>query len=111
MFDYIGYIIMGIGLLFMSFGVIGILQPQRNFYYRILVSCKIDTVGILTFSIGLAVRHGLTFFTGKVFLILIIMLILNPLVAHIVARSAYTGGYVPIDALENDGKQKAGSSK
>ena len=111
MLSYLGYIIMGIGLVFMSFGVIGILQPRRDFYYRILVSCKIDTVGILTFSIGLAVRHGLTYFTGKVFLILIIMLILNPLVAHIVARSAYTGGYVPINELENEDKQKAGSSK
>jgi len=98
----IGYIIMGIGLLFMSFGAIGILQPKRDFYYRILVSCKIDTVGILTFCIGLVMRHGFTFFSGKVFLILVIMLILNPLVAHIVARSAYTGGYIPISELDSE---------
>jgi len=96
----LGYIIMGIGLAFMFLGIIGILQPKRDFYYRILVSCKIDTVGILTFCIGLAIRHGFTFFTGKVFLILIIMLILNPLVAHIMARSAYNGGYVPISENE-----------
>ena len=90
----LSYIVMGLGLAFMFLGIIGILQPKRDFYYRILVSCKIDTVGILTFCIGLAIRHGFTFFTGKVFLILVIMLILNPLVAHIMARSAYNSGYV-----------------
>ena len=102
MIGYIAYAVMGIGLVFMSFGVIGILQPRRDFYYRILVSCKIDTVGILTFSIGLILRHGFTFFSGKVLLILVIMLILNPLVAHIVARSAHTGGYVQISEMEED---------
>ena len=90
----LGYIVMGIGLVFMFFGMVGILQPNRDFYYRLLVSCKIDTVGILTFSIGMVIRHGFTFFSGKIFLILIIMMILNPLVAHIVARSAHTGGYI-----------------
>lgn len=93
----LGYIVMGLGLGFMLFGVIGILQPKRDFYYRILVSCKIDTVGILTFSLGLALRHGFAFFSGKILLIVIIMLILNPLVAHIVARSAYTGGDISRD--------------
>ena len=102
----LGYIVMGIGLVFMFFGVIGILQPNRDFYYRILVSCKIDTVGTLTFAIGLAIRHGFSFFTGKVFLIIIIMLILNPLVAHIVARSAHVGGYIPRSEVEEENKKK-----
>lgn len=97
MLEMLGYIVMGLGLVFMFFGIIGILQPKKDFYYRLLVSCKIDTVGILTFSVGLALRHGFTFFTGKIFLIVIVMLILNPLVAHTMARSAYTGGYVSKD--------------
>lgn len=105
----IAYAVMGLGLVFMFFGIIGILQPNRDFYYRILVSCKIDTVGILTFCIGIALRHGFTFFTGKVFLILIIMMILNPLVAHLVARSAFTSGYVPISEMEN--AEKGGNKK
>ena len=91
----VGYVVMGIGIIFMLFGIIGIFQPNKNFYYRILVACKIDTVGILTFTIGLALRHGFSFFSGKLFLIAIIILVLNPLVAHTVARSAYKGGYTP----------------
>ena len=89
----LSYIIMGIAVLFMVIGVVGILMPGKDFYFRILVACKIDTVGLLTFAIGLAVRHGFTFFTGKMMLIVIIVIILNPLVTHIVARAAYKSGY------------------
>jgi len=89
------YIVMGLGAAFMLFGVLGIFQTKKDFYYRILVACKIDTVGFLTLAIGVAIRHGFSFFTGKLFLIVIIIMVLNPLVAHIVARSAYKSGYVP----------------
>ena len=92
----LSYSIMGLGLLFMVIGVVGILLPGKDFYFRILVACKIDTVGLLTFAIGLAVRHGISFFTGKMLLIVVIVIILNPLVAHIVARAAYKSGN-PVD--------------
>ena len=90
------YVVMGIAIAFMLVGVIGMFQPGKDFYYRILVACKIDTVGMLTFSFGMALRHGLSFFTGKVLLILIIMIVLNPLVAHVVARCAHKSGYISI---------------
>ena len=88
-------IIMFIGAGFMLFGVIGLFQRKKDFYYRILVACKIDTVGILTIGIGLSLRHGFSFFTGKVLLIVMFLMVLNPLVAHIVASSAYKSGYKP----------------
>jgi len=91
----ISYIVMGLGVVFMLFGVIGLFKPNKDFYYRILVACKIDTVGFLTLAIGIGIRHGFSFFTGKLFLIVIIMMVLNPLVSHIVASSAHKGGYVP----------------
>jgi len=91
----LSYVVMGIGIAFMLFGVLGIFQTKKDFYYRVLVACKIDTVGFLTVIIGVAIRHGLSFFTGKLLLIAIIMMVLNPLVAHIMVRSAYNSGYVP----------------
>ena len=92
--NVIGYIVIGIGVLFMFIGVIGLFQRGKDFYYRLLVACKIDTVGLLTIAIGLALRHGISFFTGKMLLIAIIILILNPFVAHIIGRSAFRTGYV-----------------
>lgn len=82
------YIVMGLGVLFMFFGVAGLFK-FKAFYPRILIASKIDTVGVLTLIFGIALRHGFSFFTGKLLLIMIIMMILNPLVAHILARSAY----------------------
>jgi len=89
----LSYIVMGIGVLMMLFGVIGIFQKSKDFYYRVLVACKIDTVGFMTVLFGLVIRHGISFFSGKVLLLVVIMLVLNPLVAHIMVRSAYTSGF------------------
>ena len=99
--NIVSYAVKGIGVVFMLFGVLGIFQPRKDFYYRILVACKIDTVGFLTIVIGLAIRHGISFFTGKLFLIAIIMMVLNPLVAHIMVRSAHNSGFVP-SSEDND---------
>ena len=96
----LSYIVMGIGLILIFFGIVGLFQPNRDFYYRILVACKIDTVGALTFSIGLVLRHGFSFFSGKVILITIILLVLSPMVAHLVAKNAYTSGLVPRDEIK-----------
>jgi len=90
--EVLGNIIMGIGIAFMLFGIVGIFRFE-NFYLRLLVSSKVDTVGALTLIIGLIIRHGISFFSGKLLLIIAIMLILNPLVAHMIARSAYLSGY------------------
>jgi len=101
----LSYIVMGLGVLIMLLGVIGIFQPNKDFYYRILVACKIDTVGILTIAIGMAFRHGFSFFTGKMFLIVIIIMVLNPFVAHIVAQAAYRSGFVPAYKAEDEKKE------
>ena len=86
--ETIGNVVMGIGLFFMLFGVIG-LYKFKDFYLRLLVLAKVDTVGAITFMIGIVIKHGLSFFSLKVLLIMVLFLILNPLTAHIIARAAY----------------------
>lgn len=80
------------GIFFMLFGHIGIFK-FRDFYSRILVTAKIDTVGVITLIAGIALRHGVSYFTLKLLLLATIMLILNPLANHMLARSAYLSGY------------------
>ena len=92
---------MGIGMAFMVFGVVCIFL-LKDFYPRILVASKIDTVGLLTFLLGVCLQHGFSFFSAKVLLIVVIILILNPLVAHIVTRSAYLSGYQLEGTLTED---------
>ena len=76
----------------MLFGVIGMFK-FKNFYPRILVTSKADTVGALTVMIGVIIGHGINSFSGRVVLIALIMVILNPLMAHIIARAAHLSGH------------------
>ena len=87
-----GDIIIYAGIIFMVFGVIGIFK-FNNFYIRSLVATKIDTVGAFTLILGLAVKHGFSFFSLKLLVILILMMVLNPLITHIVVRFAHLSGH------------------
>jgi len=57
------------------------------------VTAKIDTVGVITIFIGMAVKHGASFFSLKVLLLMGIMMLVNPLASHMIARSAFLSGY------------------
>ena len=107
--DIIGNVLIVIGVIFMLFGVVGIFR-FKNFYPRILVSTKIDAVGMLTLTLGIAFRHGVSFFSGKLILIIVVLLILNPLVSHIVARSAHLNGHdledPKLDARNNTNNER-----
>ena len=95
-----GNVIIVIGLVFMAFGVVAMFRFD-NFYSRVLAASKVDTVGITTIVIGMVLRHGISSFSGKMVLIGVILLIFNPLVAHVLARSAYLSGY-PLDDPDHD---------
>lgn len=88
----IGDIIIFIAMIIIGIGVFGIFR-FKHFYTRALVASNIDTVGYITLLVGVIVRNGLNFFSLKVFLILVITIIINPLVTHAIVRSAYITGY------------------
>lgn len=90
--DLISGIIIFIGISFIGLGIIGIYR-FNNFYSRALVASKVDTVGYITIIIGVMIRHGFSYFTMKVFFILLITIIINPLITHSVVRSAFISGY------------------
>ncbi|MCL2588127.1 MAG: monovalent cation/H(+) antiporter subunit G [Oscillospiraceae bacterium] len=102
--ELVGNIVIGIGVFLMLFGVIGLFRFP-NFYYRLLVAPKIDTVGALTVIIGIVLRHGLSFFSLRAVLLLGFMLIVNPMVTYVLAHSAYVAGYT-IDPPEDMKKQE-----
>ena len=83
----ISNILLGVGLFAILMGTIGIFK-FTNFYSRLLTSSKIDTVGTVTIIMGLMVRSGFTFFTAKLLLLLIVFMIVSPLAAHMLVRSA-----------------------
>ena len=90
--EIIGYALIWLGIAFIGSGVIGIYK-FRNFYPRVLISSKIDTVGNITLMTGVIILNGFSFFSLKVLLIVILMTIINPLSTHSIARSAHNSGY------------------
>lgn len=90
--DLIGNVIIFSGVGFAGLGILGIFR-FKNFYSRVLVSSKVDTVGFITILLGVSVKHGLSFFTLKVLFIMAMALIINPLITHSIVRSAYISGY------------------
>ena len=99
--DIAGHIVIGIGIAFMIIGAYGLFK-FKDFYPRLLIASKIDTVGLLTLLFGICLRHGFSFFSAKVLFIAVIIMILNPMVAHIVARAAYRAGYQLEGTLTED---------
>lgn len=92
MLNIAGNIVILTGIIFVSFGAYGIFR-FNNFYSRVLVGTKVDTVGFITIMSGVIIKQGFSFFSLKVLMIILIMLIIFPLATHSIARSAYLSGY------------------
>lgn len=86
--EVLGNLVIGAGVVFILFGVIGVFRFQ-DFFTKFLVAAKIETVGVITILAGIAIQHGLSFFTARIILIIAIVLILNPVVSHVIIRAAY----------------------
>lgn len=85
-------IVIFMALVFMAFGIIGIFRFD-DFYSRILISSKVETMGFITMLLGMMLRTGWNYATLKIGLIVLLAIITNPLATHAVARSAYISGY------------------
>jgi len=81
-----------IGLGFMLFGVLGIFK-FNDYFSRVLIGGKVDTVGFITVLVGIMLKTGVSFFSAKVLLVLVLYFITNPIATHAITRSAHLSGY------------------
>lgn len=89
---FIGNLLMIVSVLIIGLGVYGIFR-FREFYSRILITSKVDTMGFITLMAGVMVHSGFSFFSLKVLLLVVLVIITNPLSTHAIARSAHLSGY------------------
>ena len=114
--DIIGNVVIILGIVFMVIGVFGLFK-FKDFYPRLLIASKIDTVGLMTLLFGICIRQGFSFFSAKVLFIVLIILILNPLVAHVIAQGAYRAGYTlegtltEVDSEDSEDNQESVKSE
>lgn len=76
---------------FLLAGMIGLFR-FKGVYSRILNSSKIDSVAIITLTIALMIRTGLSMMTLKLAVIMVFYLLTNPISSQIIARSAKQNG-------------------
>jgi len=98
--ELLGNILIGLGAVFMLFGIVGIFK-YKCFYLRILIAAKIDTVGALTVILGVVIRHGFSFFSARTLLLLVFMLIVNPMVTYFIVHFAHASGHEPLASKDN----------
>ncbi len=92
--QWIGLVLVSIGLLFITVGIFGIYKYD-NFYIKATVSSLIDSLGFLFVSSGVVVYMGLSSFSLKTLFLIVLILLLNPLANHYIVRGAHTSGYHP----------------
>jgi multicomponent Na+:H+ antiporter subunit G len=90
----IGEIIIGIGILFIAIGMFGVLR-YNDFFTRLLIAAKVDTVGFITVMIGAALASGWDIRTLKIIIILGFVAITGPLINHSIGNSAISSGMKP----------------
>jgi multicomponent Na+:H+ antiporter subunit G len=81
-----------IGLAFSLSGAVGILR-MPDVYSRIQCSSKIITMGALPVLIALVVGMGpISSYGSRALLVAVLLLIVNPVASHVLARAAYKTG-------------------
>ncbi len=88
----LGYILISAGLLFSAIGIYSILF-YRDFYARVVITSKVDTMGMITVIFGVMLVSGSWAVTLKLLLLLVFELMTGPLATTGIAHSAYQCGY------------------
>ena len=91
---FIAYFFFIVGMIFMIFGVIGILRFP-DLYTRIHPAGKAGTAGIFSIFLGLIFYSGFSALAFRIILIAIFMFITNPVASHAIARAALESGIKP----------------
>jgi multicomponent Na+:H+ antiporter subunit G len=86
----ISNLLIGIGLLLVVIGTIGILR-FRDVYSRLQASGVSDNAGLGLVLVGLIIRDGLSSHDLRLGLLLAILLFINPVITHSIAKSAFAG--------------------
>jgi len=91
MTDFIGYILITIGILFDIFGCIGLVRFP-DVYNRLQASTKCVTLGTILLLIGIAVISGIGPTGSRSIICAVFILITSPTAAHAIAKGAYASG-------------------
>ncbi len=91
MIDIVGYIVIGIGVMFDVFGCVGLIRLP-DVYNRLQASTKCVTLGTFSIMLGIFLVSGFNSTGIKALLCGVFILISSPVAAHALAKGAYKSG-------------------
>ena len=92
--DILAVIFMTAGLFFLIVAAIGVVRLPDVFSRSHAVSL-IDSLGVFLMLVGVAFHEGLDTNTLKILVVLALLYILNPVIAHATIRAALRSGLKP----------------
>jgi len=91
MSDFIGYILIIVGVLFDIFGCIGLVRFP-DVYNRLQASTKCVTLGTVLLLVGVAFVSGVGPIASRAIICAVFILVTSPTAAHAIAKGAYASG-------------------
>jgi len=91
MTDYMGYILISVGILFDIFGCIGLVRFP-DVYNRLQASTKCVTLGTIFVLLGVAIVCGSGPIASKAIICAVFIMITSPTAAHAIAKGSYASG-------------------
>ncbi|MCA9462986.1 MAG: monovalent cation/H(+) antiporter subunit G [Nitrospira sp.] len=92
--DILAVVLIVIGLFFLTVGAIGMLRLPDVFTRSHAVSLT-DSLGAFCLLMGLALYQGVGINMLKILVVLALLFLLNPVIAHATIRAAYRVGVKP----------------
>ena len=88
-------LLVGIGLFFLIVAAIGMVRLP-DVYTRAHAVSLTDSLGAFFLLLGLAVHHGMGTNTLRILVVLALLYLLNPVIAHATCRAALRAGHRPV---------------
>lgn len=93
--ENIGIIILVLGLLISIIGNIAY-YFHKEFFTELLIASIVDTAGFSLMLIGIIIYMGISYFSLKVIMILVLSFTINPIMSCAIGQSAYRSGFKPL---------------
>ena len=94
--DILSIIFIVPGLFFLTVAAIGVIRLPDVFSRSHAVSLA-DSVGAFLMLVGIALHEGLSINMLKILVVLVLLYILNPVIAHATVRAALRSGLKPLE--------------
>lgn len=99
--ETIGMGVIVLGLLVSIIGNVAYFR-HKEFFSELLIGSIVDTSAFSIIMIGVMIYMGLSYFTLKIGMILILCLVINPLSSCAIGQSAYRSGFKPVKQEEDE---------